>query len=278
MAADTEIVAILSSGISFRRMLVPYLLAASILALMSFLLGNFVIPYTNRGKLEFEKIYIKDAKAFNDMNIHKQISPGVFLYMENFNTQTKRGWKFTMEKFRDRELIYKITADEANWDSLRSKWTLIRYFSRSLGPMKESIHKGEKLDTTFGLKPADFMEDIEEVSIMNFFTLRDHIKLKELRGDPDLIKYQVKEYERVAFPFATIVLTLIGVAVSSRKVRGGIGFNLGLGLALTFMYILFMQVFTVMATFGNFPPLLAVWIPNILFGVIALVLVRMAPK
>jgi len=278
MASDSEIVAILSSGISFRRMLLPYVVAASILAVMSFLLGNFVIPYTNRGKLEFEKRYIKDAKPFNDMNIHKQISPGVFLYMENFNTETKKGWKFSLEKFRERDLVYKLSAEEANWDSIRSKWILKRYFSRSIGPMKESMHKGEKLDTAFGMRPADFMEDIEEVSIMNFFTLRKHIQMKKLRGDPDLIKYEVKGYERVAYPFATIILTLIGVAVSSRKVRGGIGFNLGFGLALTFVYILFMQIFTVMATFGNFPALLAVWIPNILFGIIAYILLRIAPK
>jgi lipopolysaccharide export system permease protein len=278
MASDSEIVAILSSGISFRRMLMPYIVAALMLALMSFLLGNFVIPYTNRGKLAFENKYIKDAKPFNDMNIHKQISPGVFLYIENFNIETKKGWKFSLEKFRERELVYKLTAEEADWDSLRSEWILRRYFSRSIGSMTESIHKGEKLDTTFGLKPADFKEDIEEVKIMNFFTLRKHIQMKKLRGDPDVIKYEVKGYERVAYPFATLILTLIGVAVSSRKVRGGIGFNLGFGLALTFLYILFMQVFTVMATFGNFPPLLAVWIPNILFGIIAYILLRIAPK
>jgi lipopolysaccharide export system permease protein len=278
MASDTEIVAILSSGISFRRMLLPYMVAASLLALMSFLLGNFVIPYTNRGKLDFENRYIRDARTFNDMNIHKQVSPGVFLFLENFNTQTKKGWKFSLEKFKERELVYKLTAEEATWDSIRSKWVLKHYFSRSLGAMKESLRKGERLDTVVGLKPADFMEDIEEVSIMNFFTLRKHIQMKKLRGDPDLIKYEVKEYERVAYPFATIILTLIGVAVSSRKVRGGIGFTLGLGLALTFSYILFMQVFTVLATFGNFPALLAVWFPNILFGIIALILLRIAPK
>lgn len=278
MASDTEIIAILSSGISFRRMLLPYIVAAFILALMSFFLGNFVIPYTNRGKLEFENRYLRDPKTFNDMNIHKQVNPGVFLYFENFNTQTKKGWKFSMEKFRGRELIYKLSSEEADWDSIKSKWVLRHYFSRSLGSMKESIHKGEKLDTILGLRPTDFMEDIENVAIMNFFTLRKLIQMKKLRGDPDLIKYEVKGYERVAYPFATIILTLIGVAVSSRKVRGGIGFNLGLGLALTFIYILFMQVFTVLATFGNFPPLLAVWFPNILFGIIALILVRLAPK
>jgi len=278
MASDTEIVAILSSGISFRRMLLPYFVAASLLALMSFFLGNFLIPYTNRGKLAFEKQYIKDAKLFNDMNIHRQISPGVFIYMENFNTQSKQGWKFSLERFRERELVYKIFADQAIWDSIHSRWKLRHYFSRTIGPMEESIRKGEELDTMLALKPADFMEDIEEVSIMNFFTLREHIAMKRLRGDPDLIKYEVKEYERIAYPFATLILTLIGVAVSSRKVRGGIGFNLGLGLALTFIYILFMQIFTVLATFGNFPPLIAVWIPNIIFGLIALFLARLAPK
>jgi len=122
------------------------------------------------------------------------------------------------------------------------------------------------------------MEDIEEVSIMNFFTLQNHIAKKEMRGDPDVIKYKVKKYERIADPFATLILTLIAVSVSSRKTRGGVGFNLGFGLALTFMYILFMQVFTVFATFGDFPPLLAVWIPNIIFGIIALILARSAPK
>ena len=144
--------------------------------------------------------------------------------------------------------------------------------------MNESITKGVKLDTLLPFKPADFTEDIEEVKIMNYFTLQEHIKNKELRGDPDLIKFKVKKYERIAFPFATIILTLIGVSVSSRKVRGGIGFHLGLGLALTFIYILFMQIFTVFATFGDLPPLIAVWIPNIIFGFVAFFLLKIAPK
>ena len=278
LASNSEIIAILSSGVSFRRMLLPYLVAASLLALMSFLLGNFVIPYTNRGQLAFENKYIREVKPFNDMNIHKQITPGVFIYLENFNINSAKGWRFTLEKFKNQELVYKITADEASWDSVHSKWILKNYFSRSIGQMDESIHKGSRLDTTLGIKPTDFKEDIEEVSTMNFFTLRNHIRTKKLRGDPDLIKYEVKGYERVAYPFATLILTLIGVAVSSRKVRGGIGFNLGFGLALTFLYILFMQIFTVFATFANFPALLAVWFPNILFGIIALILVRLAPK
>jgi lipopolysaccharide export system permease protein len=278
MASNTEIIAILSSGVSFWRLMYPYLVSAVILGLMSFLLGNFIIPYTNRGKLAFERQYIKDKKIFNDMNIHKQVKPGTFIYLENFNVNTKSGWKFSLEEFNNRELKYKLNAERITWDSVHSRWKLTGWYAHRFNGNVESLRKGMSLDTALPVKPTDFTEDIEEVSVMNFFVLRDFINKKKLSGDPDYIKYLVKKYERVVFPFATLVLTLIGVSVSSRKVRGGIGFNLGLGLALTFLYILFMQIFTVLATFGNFPPLLAVWTPNLIFGVVALVLVRMAPK
>jgi lipopolysaccharide export system permease protein len=183
-----------------------------------------------------------------------------------------------MEKFNGRDMVYKLSADRAEWDSIRGRWKLTNYNARTINGLNEHMNRGPRKDTVIPLKPIDFIEDIEEVSIMNYFTLREHIARKVMRGDPDVIKYKVKEYGRFADPFATLILTLIAVSVSSRKVRGGIGFNLGLGLALTFIYILFMQVFTVFATFGNFPPLLAVWIPNILFGIIALFLAQTAPK
>ncbi len=278
MASDSEIVAILSSGISFRRMLFPYFISALVLGLLSFFLANFIIPYTNKSMFAFEKRYINDPKEFTDQNIHKQISPGTFIYLENFNIKTKSGWKFSLEKFNGRVLTYKLSGERIEWDSLRLGWTITNYYARHLNGMEESIKKGVTLDTTLPFKPADFTEDIEEVKIMNYFTLREHIKDKKLRGDPDVIKYQVKKYERIAFPFATLILTLIGVSVSSRKVRGGIGYHLGLGLALTFIYILFMQIFTVFATFGDLPPLIAVWIPNIIFSIIAFYLYRIAPK
>jgi lipopolysaccharide export system permease protein len=278
MASDSEIVAILASGVSFRRLLFPYILSALILASLSFVLANFIIPYTNQGMFAFEKKYIKDPKEFNDMNIHRQISPGTFIYLENFNARSKSGWKFTIEKFVNRELVYKMKAERLDWDSIRKRWIISTYYTRSLDGLKENIRKGVKLDTVLPLVPADFTEDIEEVKIMNYFVLRDHIRKKELRGDPDVMKYKVKGYTRVSDPIATIILTLIGVAVSSRKVRGGIGYHLGLGLSLTFLYILFMQISTVFATFGNLPPLIAVWIPNIIFGIIALILLRLAPK
>ncbi len=278
MASDSEIIAILSSGISFRRMLLPYFIAASILGLLSFFLANFLIPYTNRGMLAFEMQYINDPRQFTDQNVHKQIAPGTFIYLENFNMKTGIGWKFTLEKFENRQLTYKLKAERIAWDSLRMRWTISNYIVRRLNGMEESLEKKAKLDTVLLFKPSEFLEDIEEVKIMNYFTLRDHIKKKELRGDPDVTKYMVKKYERIANPFATIILTLIGVAVSSRKVRGGIGFHLGFGLALTFLYILFMQISTVFANFGDLPPLIAVWLPNIIFGIIAFIMIRLAPK
>ena len=278
MASDSEIVAILSSGISFRRMMFPYFLSAVALGLLSFLLANFIIPFTNRSMFAFEKQYVNDPREFSDQNIHKQISPGTFIYLENFNIHNSSGWKFSLEKFDGRNLVYKLMGERITWDSVNENWEISKYYARRINGMDESITHGTKLDTVLPFKPSDFTEDIEEVKIMNYFTLQEHIKKKELRGDPDLIKFKVKKYERIAFPFATLILTLIGVSVSSRKVRGGIGFHLGLGLALTFMYILFMQVFTVFATFGDLPPLIAVWIPNVIFGFIAFFLYRIAPK
>lgn len=278
MASDSEIIAILSSGISFRRMLFPYFVAATLLGVLSFFLANFLIPYTNRGMLAFEMQYINDPRQFTDQNVHKQIAPGTFIYLENFNMKTGIGWKFTLEKFENKQLTYKLKAERISWDSVQMRWTISNYIVRHINGMEERMEKKAKLDTVLPFKPSEFLEDIEEVKIMNYFTLRDHIKKKELRGDPDVTKYKVKKYERIANPFATLILTLIGVAVSSRKVRGGIGFHLGFGLALTFLYILFMQISTVFANFGDLPPLIAVWLPNIIFGIIALILIRLAPK
>lgn len=278
MASNSEIIAILSSGVSFRRMLFPYFISAAALGLLSFVLTNFLIPYTNRSMLEFERKYVNDPRGFADQNVHKQISPGTFFYLENFNINTKAGWKFSLEKFENRQLVYKLKAERIEWDSIRQRWLISNYYVRKIKGMEESISKGIRLDTSLAFTPADFLEDVEEVKVMNYFMLDEHIREKELRGDPDLTKFKVKKYERIAFPFATIILTVIGVSVSSRKVRGGIGFHLGFGLALTFLYILFMQIFTVFSTYGSLPPILAVWIPNIIFGFIALLMLRMAPK
>jgi lipopolysaccharide export system permease protein len=212
------------------------------------------------------------------MNIHQQIGPETYIYMENYDIPKAEGWKFSMEKIGKQGLYYKLTSDKINWDSIRSLWVIGNYYVRTISGMKETLRSGVKLDTILNMKPADFETDIEDVKVMNYAKLRKFIKEKRAKGAADISKYEVKKYERIAFPFATIILTLIGLSLSSRKVRGGIGVNLGTGIALTFLYIFFMQVSTVFATFGNFPPLFAVWTPNIVFGIIAIFLIRIAPK
>ncbi len=278
MASRSEIIAILSSGISFWRMLVPFIVSALILGVLSFLLANFIIPYTNQTMFAFENKYIRDPRRYSDMNVHKQISPGTFIYMENFNLKNNTGWKFSLEKFEGQTLVFKLKGDKIAYDSLTEKWRIENYFTREINGLEESIIKGTSIDTLLPIKPGDFIEDVEEIKVLGYRKLKDMIAKKLLRGDPDAVHYQVKQYERIAHPFATIILTLIGVAVSSRKVRGGIGYHLGLGLALTFFYILFMQISAVFGIFGTVPPMLAVWLPNILFMVIAAYMLWKTPR
>lgn len=278
MASRSEIIAILSSGISFWRLLVPFLVSAMILGILSFLLANFIIPYTNQTMFEFENKYIRDPRKYSDMNVHKQISPGAFIYMENFNLKTNSGWKFTLEEFDGQILKFKLKGEKISFDSVTEKWRIDNYYTRRIDGLEESIVKGVRMDTVLPIRPGDFVEDVEEIKVMGYVKLREMIEKKLLRGDPDAVHYQVKQYERIAHPFATIILTLIGVAVSSRKVRGGIGYHLGLGLALTFFYILFMQISAVFGIFGTVPPMLAVWLPNIFFSVVAASLLWKTPR
>lgn len=278
MASRSEIIAILSSGISFWRMLIPFLVSAVLLGALSFLLANFIIPYTNQTMFEFENRYIRDPKKYSDMNVHKQISPGTFIYMENFNLKNNTGWKFSLEEFDGQILKFKLKSDKISYDSATGRWRIENYFIREINGLEESITKGTKIDTLLPIKPGDFIEDVEEIKVLGYQKLKEVIEKKLLRGDPDVVHYQVKEYERIAHPFAAIILTLIGVAVSSRKVRGGIGYHLGLGLALTFFYILFMQISAVFGIFGTVPPMLAVWLPNILFAVIAAWMLWRTPR
>ncbi|MDY0102156.1 MAG: LptF/LptG family permease [Lentimicrobium sp.] len=278
MAANTEIVAILNSGVSFKRMLRPYLLASLFLALISFGLTNFVIPETSKNMQNFQKEYLKSQKSNNETNIHMQISPGVFAYVESFDVKNKKGFRFSLEKFGDSSMTEKLTSDYLRWDSVSGMWALDNWVKRKINEKGEIITRGAKMDTLLNLNPGDFAIDVDDAMYMNYRELRDFIEMEKLRGSSNLMKFQIEKHKRIAFPFATIVLTLIGVSLSSRKVRGGIGFNLGVGITICFAFILFMQVTTVFATFGNLPPVIAVWIPNFLFGILALWLLRIAPK
>jgi len=279
MAYNTEIIAILSSGVSFRRMLLPYFISASIITIFAFLLSNFVIPNANKTKLDFEEKYIhKRPQTFNRKNIHKQVEPGVFIYLESYSTVSRTGYNFSIEKFENGRLVSKTMADQISWDSTKNTWAMRRYYSRDIMGMKETIRDGNSKDTAIILTPADFERRLNAVEAMSYNELNDFIDVSRMQGETNLTVYLIERYKRTAFPFSTFILTLIGVAVSSRKVRGGIGSQLGMGLAISFAYILFMQFSSQFAIGGSLPPLLAVWLPNLIFAVVAFFLYRMAPK
>jgi lipopolysaccharide export system permease protein len=278
MASNTEIVAILSSGVSFYRLLRPYLVSALILALMSFYLSNFLIPKTNIKRRVFKNKYIETLNKDLDRNIHLQILPGNFVYLENYNSENGKGYKFTLENIVGHNLRYKLTADRIEWDSIAEKWILSNYFIRTIDSTGEQIVRGKTMDTTLNMAPEDLYYQKEDFEEMNYWQLNEEIAKEDLKGSEIAKVYAIEKHQRIASPFATIVLTLIGFALSSRKVRGGIGMHLGMGITITFTFILFMKVSTVFATNGNLSPSLAAWIPNIIFGIVGIVLLRFAQK
>ncbi len=278
LASNTEIIAMLNSGISFNRFLRPYLISSIFLAVFSFYLSNFLIPPANENRREFKDKYISKLTKLKDRHIHLQISPGEFVYVQNFSVATQTGFKFTLEKFEEDELKYKLSAERITWDTAASRWHLTDYFVRVLAEGKETLLTGNAIDTTLALSPQDLYIQKEDYEIMNYWELNDKIKMERMKGSDNVKSYEVEKGKRLASPFATIVMALIGVSMSSRKLRGGIGMHLGMGLAIAFSYILFMQISTVFATFGSLSPLYAAWIPNIFFSVIAIILIRNAPK
>ncbi|HEY4784465.1 MAG TPA: LptF/LptG family permease [Bacteroidales bacterium] len=279
MAYNTEIIAILNSGMSFRRLMYPYLLSAAFLSAFSFILSNFVLPHSNRKRLDFEEIYVRSHPYnYNKTNIHKQVEPGVFIYMESFSNTSETGYKFSMERFNGEKLVSKLMADYVKWDSIKGKWTAYNCYIRTIDGMKEKITKKARIDTTFKIGPEEFKRRENFVDAMNLGELNRYIKDLKMQGADNLGTYIIERQKRMANPFSTFILTMIGVTLSTRKVRGGIGVHIGTGLALSFGYILFMQFSSQFAINGTLSPFLAAWIPNIIFAVISIYLYKIAPK
>lgn len=270
LAGDSEIIAILSSGVSYKRLLVPYFISAFILTIFSFVLINWIIPPANKERLEFEEKYIRVRYRYNEKNIHKQILPGTFIYMESYNNLYDIGYKFSIEKFEDGKLQSKLLSDYIQWDTAVNKWQITNFINREFVGTNEIITSGKKLDTTLNMNPDEFYRRNNAVEAMNFQQLNQFIEDETLIGSDNIALWKIEKNKRFAYPFSTIILTVIGVSLSSRKRRGGIGLNIGLGIFLAFTYIMFMQVTTVMSTNANVNPILAVWIPNLVYAFIAL--------
>ena len=280
MAANTEIIAILNSGMSFKRMMWPYFISSLFIAIFTFLLTNFVIPKANLHRMDFEdKYYRSSNRRVPVTHIHRQVYKNVLIYMESFNPISQSGRNFTIEKFDESgKLESKLSSNVVRYDTATSKWVVVNYYLRNIKDKEDIITRGDRIDTALNITPGDLSMGPNFVGTMTYNELNNYIGQLKLQGSDELNLFLIEKHKRIANPFAVFILTLIGVSLSARKVRGGIGMNIGIGLGLSFSYILFMQFSSQFSLKGNLGPMLAMWIPNILYAVVGFVLYKLAPK
>lgn len=287
MAAHTEIIAILSSGVSFKRLLVPYFIAATIIALLSFYSNGWLIPKSNQERISFEMQYFKKNSQFSRLNIHMQMEPDIYLFIQSYNNQSNTGYQFSLERFHENRLLEKLSADNIKWDTLKKKWTLTTWkrilvdsifqtTSNSFGAKHGSI--GYELDTALSIAPKDFEANERGYDGMTINELTDYIRKMRFRGSTGVEIYEVEKHIRYATPFTIFVLVFMGVIVSSKKSRGGTGFQIALGFMLSFVFILFFTMTRTFAEAGSLPPFLAAWLPNSVFTVISLGMYKYVPR
>ena len=279
MAADSEIVAILSCGISFHRMMVPDVFSATLIAILSLCLNLFVIPESNKTRLEFENQYIKERTKSVGRNVHYQVSPGEFVFAESFSSWNNTAYRFTIEKIEDHRLISKISAETAVYDTTKGTWRLKKYFIREYNDdLTDNIRSGKQIDTVIALSPKDFYLNEKTVETLTYSELNELIDTQKMRGDGNVKFALIEKNTRFALPFSAFILTIMGVALSSKKRRGGIGWNIGIGIALAFTYILFLRFSQMFVYTDTLPPSIALWLPNVVFAIIAGFLYKIAPK
>ena len=263
---------------SFSRLLRPFIMTAFFLASLSFVLGNFIIPETNKERIDFENKYIKRKQKKRIKNIHMQIQRDQYVYMESYNRSKNIGYKFTLENFENNVLKSKLSANYIEYDTVNNNWKARDYLIRKYQEKNDEIIKGSIIDTVINLSPSDLAKNRSLVETMDMKKLNQYIKEEEIKGTAQIVYHKIEKHKRVANPFSTIILTVIAVAIGSRKIRGGAGIQLSIGLLMSFAYILFMQISTTFATNSNLLPIIAVWIPNLIFTTIAFVLVRFSMR
>ncbi len=291
MAGHTEIIAILSGGVSFRRFLVPFFIGAALVAGTSFFLNGWVIPSSTKRKIAFENQYTRGKYFFNERNIHIQTAPDEYLYLESYNNTSNVGMRFTIEKFDGNVLLEKLTANRIEWDSTKNKWTLRDWRYRKI----DAIFEGQKIknetteekleektgitfDTALVIHPKEFENNYKNYEGMTIGELDDYITTMKKRGMAGVEFFEVEKYTRFAAPFSIFILVFMGALVSSKKSREGTGFQIALGFLLSFIYILFFVIFRSFAEAGAMGPQISVWIPNIIFGIISGFMYKYVPR
>jgi lipopolysaccharide export system permease protein len=256
---------------SYRRMMRPYMISAAIIAVVTFVLAAYVIPPANVKRIAFTNKYVRDKSVSTSSNVQMQVSPGVVAYIGDFNTVNNRGSRFSLDRFEDKHLCSRLTARELEWKGGYS-WTVVDYMIRDFGEERETIKSGARLDTVIPLEPADFVISKTDQETLTTPELARYVKKQRSRGVSSVKQFEIEYHRRFAACAAAFILTIIGVSLSSRKVKGGMGMNIGIGLVLSFTYIIFMTLTQSFAINGMTSPFVAMWIPNLVYSLIALYL------
>lgn len=279
LASNTEVIAFLSSGVSYYRFLRPYIIGATIVCIAALVFSMYLAPKASLGFNEFSYKYLKKGKQDREQsNVFTQINENDYIYVSYFNVSEKIGSNFTLEHFEGNEMAYKISASQIKYNENDSTYTLYNYMKRSVGETADILESQRKLDTVFSFT----LEDLTPVSYiaetLNFNELNDFIKREKARGSSYINRYEVVRYKRWSLPVSAYILTIIAVAVSSVKRRGGMGVNLAIGISIGMVFIFFDKVFGTMAEQSDFSPFIATWFPNFLFGILAIYLLRNAKR
>lgn len=279
LADHSEIIAMLSSGISFNRLMRPYMVGAAVIAALTFALSNYLIPPTNKNRIDFQNKYVHNKKIMTGIDIQLMSGPGTVMYIGRFENSSKTGYRFSMDKFNGKELVSRLTAQTAVYDTTRTyHWTIRNYMIRDFDGMTERITKGQSKDTIIPVEPKDFLIQYNDHETLTTPQLTDFIDKQRERGIANIKNFEIERERRYAATAAAFILTLIGLSLSAKKVKGGMGINIGIGLGLSFSYILFSSLTSQFALSGATTPFIAMEIPNVVYLIIGLVLYYRASK
>ncbi|WP_396171766.1 LptF/LptG family permease [Flavobacterium sp.] len=282
LANDTEIIAILSSGISFTRFLRPFIIGASIVSVIILLMGFFIVPKSSEGFNNFRYTYLKgggkEAMRGESTDVFRQISNDEFIYVNSFDVASKTAYNFTYEKFTKDKLAYKIAASRIQWNPKTKNYTMYDYVKRTVGGLDDKLEKADKKDAKFSFDLEDLTPVVYIAETLNLGKLNRFIEKERKRGSSNVNVYLVVLYKKYSIPVSAFILTIIAVSVSSMKRRGGMGLSLAIGIAVAFSFVFFDKIFGTLAEKSSFPPFLAVWFPNMIFGILAIILLRNAKE
>lgn len=281
LAGNSEIISILASGVSFKRLMRPYMISALLISALTFYLGAYIIPKGTIVRQNFESMYKNRKKNTSADNVQLQVGKGIIAYIQHYDNDMKKGYGFCLDKFENKKLVSHLTASEVQYDTVSESkyhWKLYNWRIRQMRGLKEKITSGTDNDSTILMEPTDLVFSKGQQETFTSPQLKEYITKQIDRGSSNVVQYEVEYHKRIATSFASFILTTIGVSLSSRKRKGGMGMYLGIGLALSFTYIMLQTVSATFAIQANTPPMLAAWIPNIIFAVVAYFCYRKAPN